>query len=367
MPHPVQQAADGDDLTASYGYLLPPSQIAQTPLYPRDQARLLVVTPTQHSHSCFADLPQWLCPGDLLVLNDTKVIPARLYGQKNSGARIETLLLEQLDEHTWLALVKPGRRLKLGDRIVFAANLEADVVGLDPASGGRLLRFIWPDQLSFSTLLEQLGEIPFPPYIQDSSAAPDEYQTVWATHPGSVAAPTAGLHFTTDLLERLANQGIQTATITLTIGLDTFRPVEAERVQDHQIHREWMAVPETTVAKILATQAEAGRVIAVGTTVARAVETAAQRSVLQPWRGKTDLFIYPGYRWRVLDGLITNFHLPRSSLLMLVSALIGRQRLLQLYAEAIQQQYRFYSFGDGMLILPEAIRPRLGAEGSTAP
>ncbi len=356
MPHPVQQAADGDDLTASYGYDLPPAQIAQTPVHPRDQARMLVVTPSQHYHSCFTDLPRWLHPGDLLILNDTKVIPARLYGRKSSGARIETLLLEQVDDLTWLALIKRGRRLKLGDRIVFATNLEAEVVGVDPASGGRLLRFIWPDELSFPALLEQLGEIPFPPYIQDRSTDPDEYQTVWATHPGSVAAPTAGLHFTIDLLHRLTNQGIQTATLTLTIGLGTFRPVESERVQDHQIHREWMTVPDATVAKILETQTGGGRVIAVGTTVARALETAAQTGILQPWRGKTDLFIYPGYRWRLLDGLITNFHLPRSSLLMLVSALIGRHRLLQLYTEAIQQQYRFYSFGDGMLILPDDIQ-----------
>jgi S-adenosylmethionine:tRNA ribosyltransferase-isomerase len=325
---------------------------------------MLVVTPTQQHHSCFADLPQWLRPGDLLVLNDTKVIPARLFGRKSSGARIETLLLEQVDEQTWLALVKPGRRLKPGDEIIFAANFKADVVGLDPASGGRLLHFTWPAQLAFTDLLEQLGEIPFPPYIQDRSTDPDEYQTVWATQPGSVAAPTAGLHFTPDLLHRLVLQGIQTATITLTIGLDTFRPVEAERVQDHQIHREWITVSEATVAKILTTQHGNGRVIAVGTTVVRALETAAQAGTLQPWRGKTDLFIYPGYRWRVLDGLITNFHLPRSSLLMLVSALIGRQRLLQIYAEAIQEEYRFYSFGDGMLILPEEIQAPARRGGS---
>ncbi|MEN9223802.1 MAG: tRNA preQ1(34) S-adenosylmethionine ribosyltransferase-isomerase QueA, partial [Thermostichus sp. BF3_bins_97] len=231
---------------------------------------------------------------------------------------------------------------------------------LDPTTGGRIVQFEWAGTAPFETVLEQVGRIPFPPYIRSADgtptgteqARPQDYQTVWARQPGSVAAPTAGLHFTQELLDRLAQQGIQTASITLNIGLGTFRPVEAERVTDHRLHSEWLKVPAETVAAIRETQAQGGRVIAVGTTVARSLETAAASGPLQPWQGKSDLFIYPGYSWRVIQGLITNFHLPRSSLMMLVAALIGRQRLLDLYQEALEQGYRFYSFGDGMLILP---------------
>ncbi len=350
-----------DRLTAAYDYELPLERIAQSPVNPRDQARLLVLDPQHHDHSHFWALPRWLRSGDLLVLNDTKVIPARVYGQKPTGAQIEILLLEPhpTAADQWLALVKPGRRIRPGDRLQFGSDLEATVVAADPASGGRWLQFDGSSDQSFEQILETVGEIPFPPYITERVAGPEDYQTIWASQPGSVAAPTAGLHFTDSLLQNLAKQGIKTATITLNIGLGTFRPVEAERVEDHQLHQEWLQVPAATVDQIHCTQAAGGRVIAVGTTVVRALETAAQQGSIQPWQGKSNLYIYPGYCWQIVDGLITNFHLPRSSLLMLVSAMIGRQRLLDLYAEAIQLQYRFYSFGDGMLILPELPRDSL--------
>lgn len=343
-----------DRLTRAYSYQLPADRIAQVPVSPRDRARLLVVTPTGHHHSHFTELPGWLRAGDLLVFNDTRVIPARLFGQRSTGAHIEILLLEQLESvGRWLALVKPGKRVRVGDRITFAPQVMADVEASDEATGGRVLQFRWPEDLSFEQVLDQLGQIPFPPYITERWADPEEYQTIWARHRGSVAAPTAGLHFTEDLLHQLQEKGINSSLITLSIGLGTFRPVEVEQVEKHQIHREWLRVSEETTQAIRQTQASGGRVIAVGTTVVRALETAAQSGSVQPWEGKSDLFIYPGYPWQVVEGLITNFHLPRSSLLMLVSALIGRERLLSLYAEAIDVGYRFYSFGDGMLILPE--------------
>jgi S-adenosylmethionine:tRNA ribosyltransferase-isomerase len=378
----VESSLHPDLLTASYDYTLPPERIAQTPAEPRDQARMLVVYPDRHAHRRFCDLPHCLQAGDLLVLNDTKVIPARLFGAKvlpgkeSSGARVEVLLLEPYQEGIpaavqtlpdqeciWRVLVKPGKRVKVGDRICFRPSgpprghespyeLMATILALDPSTGGRIVQFEWVGTAPFETLLEQVGRIPFPPYIQSNQARPQDYQTVWARQPGSVAAPTAGLHFTEELLDQLAQAGIQTATITLNIGLGTFRPVQVECVTDHRLHSEWLKVPAETVAAIRETQAQGGRVIAVGTTVARSLETAAASGTLQPWQGKSDLFIYPGYSWRVIQGLITNFHLPRSSLMMLVAALIGRQRLLELYQEALEQQYRFYSFGDGMLILP---------------
>ncbi|MCF2970998.1 tRNA preQ1(34) S-adenosylmethionine ribosyltransferase-isomerase QueA [Synechococcus sp. Nb3U1] len=367
-----------DLLTAAYDYTLPSERIAQTPVEPRDQARMLVVRRSRHEHRRFCDLPHSLRPGDLLVLNDTKVIPARLFGTRlprdrdpqagipAATPKVEVLLLEPIQtgipECIWRVLVKPGKRVKVGDRIQFwdpqgstmPYRLEATIQALDASTGGRILQFEWAGAAVFETVLEQVGQIPFPPYIQSNQARPQDYQTVWARQPGSVAAPTAGLHFTQELLDRLAQAGIPTAYITLNIGLGTFRPVEVERVTEHQLHSEWLKVPAETVEAIQATQARGGRIIAVGTTVARSLETAAKTGSLQPWQGNSDLFIYPGYTWRVVQGLITNFHLPRSSLMMLVAALIGRQRLLDLYQEALEQEYRFYSFGDGMLILPQA-------------
>jgi S-adenosylmethionine:tRNA ribosyltransferase-isomerase len=237
--------------------------------------------------------------------------------------------------------------------------LTATVLERDPETGGRILQFFPPSGLSFWDVLEQFGQIPFPPYVTQSEAQPDQYQTIYAQEPGAVAAPTAGLHFTDELLQTLANKGIQTAQITLHVGVGTFRPVETENIREHTMHQEWIEVPQMTVDKIQETKAKGGRIIAIGTTSVRALEGAAQANfpeLLTAYRGKTNIFIYPGYQWQIVDGLITNFHLPKSSLLMLVSALIGRERLLNLYQEAIQENYRFYSFGDAMLILPTARR-----------
>jgi S-adenosylmethionine:tRNA ribosyltransferase-isomerase len=373
--HLGEQDVELDCTLTGYEYELPTELIAQNPVVPRDSSRLLVVnsrnvgnqaTPLNH---IFCDLPELLQPGDLLVMNNTKVISARLYGRKSTGAEIEVLLLEERGYNCWLALVKPGKRFKQGAKIIFEArrdggefscsspssSLTATVLETDKETGGRLLQFDVPEGVSLVQLLEVYGEIPLPPYINESEAGDEQYQTVYAKHPGAIAAPTAGLHFTPELLAKLRDRQINQAFVTLHVGLGTFRPVEAEDVTSHQMHEEWMEVPLTTVEQIRATKAAGGRVIAVGTTVVRALEGAAQSGELQPFCGKTDLFIYPGYQVRVVEGLITNFHLPRSSLLMLVSAFIGRQRLLNIYQEAIAAGYRFYSFGDAMLILPEAV------------
>jgi S-adenosylmethionine:tRNA ribosyltransferase-isomerase len=299
----------------------------------------------------------------LLVLNNTRVIPARLYGTKigstsgTSGTKVEVLLLEEQQPDRWLALVKPGKRLKPGAWIEFGTpetSLQAQVIEVDRATGGRILQFQISAATSLIPLLSQLGTVPLPPYITASQANPEQYQTVYGDRPGSAAAPTAGLHFTPELLARLQEQGIAQAFVTLHVGVGTFRPVEVENILEHQMHGEWVEVPAATVEKVQETKARGGRVVAVGTTATRSLEGASHSGTLQPFCGKTELFIYPGYQWRTVDGLITNFHLPKSSLLMLVSALVGRQRLMALYEEAIAQQYRFYSFGDAMLILPEA-------------
>ncbi|MDZ8259986.1 tRNA preQ1(34) S-adenosylmethionine ribosyltransferase-isomerase QueA [Nostoc sp. ChiQUE01b] len=393
--NPQEKDLELDCSVAGYDYKLPPELIAQNPAVPRDSSRLLVVdsptsgTETAPLHHIFHDLPALLRSGDLLVMNNTRVIPARLYGHKSTGAKIQVLLLEERQHNCWLALVKPGKSFKQGAKIVFeprqlgigdykdsspvpsphyplspsgappspvpSPQLTATVLETDAATGGRLLEFDVPEGKTLVQLLEVFGEVPLPPYITTSEAADEQYQTVYAKQPGAIAAPTAGLHFTPELLQQLRDRQINQAFVTLHVGVGTFRPVEVEDVTTHQMHEEWIEVTAATVEQIRATKAAGGRIIAVGTTAVRALEGAAQSGNLQPFCGKTDLFIYPGYQWRVVDGLITNFHLPRSSLLMLVSALIGRQRLLNIYNEAIAFGYRFYSFGDAMLILPSAV------------
>lgn len=374
----------GDDRLSAYDYELPSNRIAQNPVSPRDHSRLLVIdSPSSVAHHRFYELPDLLKPGDLLVLNNTRVIPARLYGYKitsptditagedRPGAQVEVLLLEQAatvlpnpvpeQAQRWLALVKPGKRLKPGAELEFpdpqkpgSVALRAKVLAIDEATGGRILDFYPATGRSFWDCLESLGQMPLPPYIRDSQAAAEQYQTVYSSQPGAVAAPTAGLHFTPELLDRLKLMGIDQTTLTLHVGVGTFRPVETERITEHQMHSEWVELPADTVAKIQETQAKGGRIIAVGTTVVRSLEgVMAQTGQLQPFQGKVNLFINPGFQWQVVSGLITNFHLPKSSLLMLVSALVGRQRLLNLYAQAIAEGYRFYSFGDAMLILPQ--------------
>jgi S-adenosylmethionine:tRNA ribosyltransferase-isomerase len=353
-----------DRLLSSYNYNLPEELIAQNPVIPRDSSRLLVIDSQQtHCHNIFRDLPNWLQSGDLLLFNNTKVIPARLYGNKSTGTPVEILLLEEQKSNQWLALVKPGKRFKIGTEIIFKSEIDhslltAKVIDTDEKTGGRILEFQLPKTVSLMELLPKFGRLPLPPYITSSESEDSQYQTVFAEKLGAVAAPTAGLHFTEKLLTTLREKGIQQAFITLHVGVGTFRPVEVEDITNHDMHQEWLDLPGETVAKINETKANGGRIIAVGTTAVRALEGAFKelnQGFLSPWRGKTNLFIYPGYQWQVIDGLITNFHLPCSSLLMLVSALIGRKRLLSLYEEAIREKYRFYSFGDAMLILPEAI------------
>jgi S-adenosylmethionine:tRNA ribosyltransferase-isomerase len=356
-----------DFCLSGYDYDLPEALIAQNPAVPRDSSRLLAVHTSEGNnsgfleHYLFRDLPDILQPGDLLIMNNTKVIPARLYGRKSTGAKVEVLLLEECEYNCWLALVKPGRRFKIGSQIIFdipeGKNLPTQIIATvmagDEGTGGRLLKFEIPDGKPLIQILGMFGEVPLPPYIHHSQAGDEQYQTVYAEHLGAVAAPTAGLHFTHELLEKLPQKQINYAYVTLHVGIGTFRPVEVEDITTHQMHGEWIEVPAATVEQIKATQAAGGRVIAVGTTAVRALEGAAASGELQPFCGKTNMFIYPGYKWKVVEGLITNFHLPRSSLLMLVSALIGRTNLLRIYQEAIALQYRFYSFGDAMLILPK--------------
>ena len=368
-------ASNTDRQLAAYRYTLPSSRIAQNPAVPRDSAKLLVVDgQSTHQHRHFRNLVDLLRPGDLLVLNNTQVIPARLLGNKqtvsksthsdfassqNVGAAVEVLLIEPVTIDRWLALVKPGKRLQPGATIVFGDSRYPDMIAYvearDTDTNGRILKLTSQCDRSIEDLIHELGQVPLPPYITQSEALAEQYQTVFARRQGAIAAPTAGLHFTDRLLAQLKNKGIQTTEITLHVGIGTFRPVEVSDIETHQMHQERIEVSESTVEKIKNTKASGGRIIAVGTTSTRALEgVAAACGELQPYSGKTDIFIYPGYQWQVIDGLITNFHLPESSLLMMVSALIGRERLMQLYEEAITQAYRFYSFGDAMLILPEA-------------
>ena len=363
---------NNDFVLSEYHYELPVEAIAQTPADPRDSSKLLVVnSPTTFINKVFSQLTDHLLPEDLLVLNDTRVIPARLYGRKVGGALVEILLLEEVKSNCWLALVKPGKRFKLGSEIIFSQNLseqdtdsaiqlKATVIGHDEATGGRILQFEIPSGANFWSLIEGIGEMPLPPYITSRDSTAAQYQTIFAKQKGAVAAPTAGLHFTEQLFTTLKKKGVNTAYITLHVGVGTFRPVEAANITDHDMHHEWVQVNKETIAKIKSAKAKGGRVFAVGTTAVRALEATAHNAIakelleLAPFTGKTNLFIYPGYEWQLVDGLITNFHLPESSLLMLVSALIGRERLLDLYRDAIANDYRFYSFGDAMLILPEA-------------
>ncbi len=346
--------------TSDFDYELPAELIAQSPIEPRDAARLLVVhrATCQWEHRIFRDIGQYLCPGDLLVANESRVIPARLYGRKiPTGGAAEILLLHKLDERTWVALVG-GHRLRVGTRLELlhgqqASGLEARIIAQDE-NGQRTLIFSEP----IEPHLSDLGHTPLPPYIHTPLTDPERYQTVYARTKGSAAAPTAGLHFTPELMSKLRQQGMQFAFVTLHIGLDTFKPVEEENLEDHVIHTEWCRLSPEVAEQINATRQAGHRVIAVGTTSVRVLETAARHATLHvpgskvsAFEGPTDLFIYPGFEFRVVDALITNFHLPRSTLLPLVCAFAGRDLMLQVYQEAIRQRYRFYSFGDAMLII----------------
>jgi S-adenosylmethionine:tRNA ribosyltransferase-isomerase len=337
--------------TESFDYPLPESRIAQSPIEPRDASRLLVLDRRtgEVAHHVFRDLPALLAPGDLLVLNDTRVLPARLVGAKPTGGRAEALLLRDLGGDRWEAMVFPGRRLDVRARILFGEGaLEAEVLSRDPG-GTRVLQFRAQEGEEVPGLLHRLGEAPLPPYIHAPLADRERYQTVYARLEGSAAAPTAGLHFTPETFERLAERGIRTARLTLHVGLATFRPVKTEQIEDHEMHEEWYEVPEETVEAVAAAT---GRVVALGTTTVRALESAAAGPrQLQPGADRTRLYITPGFRFRIVDALITNFHMPRSSLLILVSAFAGLERVRAAYEEALAAGYRFLSFGDAMLIL----------------
>ncbi len=341
---------------ALFDFDLPEELIAQTPLQDRSASRLMVIQrdQVQITDHKFQELPDFLQAGDLLVLNNTKVIPARLYGIKeDTGAHIEVLLLKQLpnEENLWEALVKPGKRVKKGTRINFGdGRLLATCVG-DTEGGGRLLSFSIDGV--FQEILSQLGEMPLPPYIHERLEDQDRYQTIFAKHSGSAAAPTAGLHFTAELLSKIEKKGIEIAYVTLHVGLGTFRPVMVDRIEEHQMHAEYYEISEADATRIEQCKARGGRVIAVGTTACRTLESVAQKhnGRIVADRGWTEIFIYPGYKFRVLDGLVTNFHLPKSSLIMLVSAFAGRELVMQAYKHAIDERYRFFSFGDAMLLI----------------
>ena len=367
--------------TSDFDYELAPERIAQTPVEPRDASRLMVLhrDTGQIEHRIFRDIGHYLRPGDLLVLNQTRVIPARLFGHKaETGGKVELLLLNRRDERTWEALVRgkglrPGLRLEIhaagdgledqGPTAQQATPLWAEIIA-ETEAGGRLVRFEAP----IEPLLDQVGVVPLPPYIHEPLADAERYQTVYGRVEGSVAASTAGLHVTPELLVELRRRGVELAYVTLHIGLDTFRPVKEERIEDHQMHTEWYELTAPDAERVNRARLEGRRVIAIGTTVVRALESAAlcapspaaegdEEGQACVWRtvaafsGPTDLFVYPGYRFRVVEAMITNFHLPRSTLLMLVSAFAGRDLIFRAYREAIDQEYRFFSFGDAMLLL----------------
>lgn len=337
-----------------FDFYLPESLIAQNPLADRTGSRLLVLH--KHTgaveHRTFTDLKQYVKAGDTLVLNDTRVIPARLFGVKEgTGAHIEVLLLKPVGEDRWETLVRPGKRIKPGTRIIFGDGILVGECEDSTEVGGRIVRFEYEG--IFHELLDRLGEMPLPPYIKAQLEDSERYQTVYAKHRGSAAAPTAGLHFTEEYLEELKAMGVRLAFLTLHVGLGTFRPVMAETLEEHQMHSEFYSLTEENARIINETKANGGRIIAVGTTSCRTLETIGQKhkGTLVAEEGWTDIFIYPGYEFSVIDGLVTNFHLPKSTLVMLVSALAGKDHILRAYEEAVREEYRFFSFGDAMLIL----------------
>ena len=343
--------------TSDFDYSLPPELIAQTPIEPRDHSRLMVVDRRDHSiqHRKFFEIVDYLQAGDVLVFNDSRVIPARLSGKKaGSGGKLEILLLQRLSPNVWQSLVRPARRVKVGTRMEITGDsanddlkVTAEITGSDEG-GTRVITF------SDERQLPRLGQIALPPYIHTPLADPERYQTVYAQTNGSVAAPTAGLHFTPELIDRIRNKGVRGCFVTLHVGLDTFQPVREENPLEHRIHQEYGVLSPETASELSQAKAEGRRVICVGTTSVRLVEAVAQAShptSLKPFAGWVNLFIMPGYQFQMVDAMITNFHLPRTTLMMLVSAFAGRDFILQAYQEAIAQRYRFYSFGDAMVIL----------------
>lgn len=339
--------------TQDFYFDLPQELIAQTPIEQRDASRLLVLPKEEgaFSHRHFYDLTEYLREGDCLILNDSRVLPARLLGQRlPGGGACEVLLLIDRGEKVWECLVRPGKRLKKGARVSFGDGVLTGEIVDELPDGNRLVRFDYEG--IFLEMLDKLGKMPLPPYIKAELQDRERYQTVYSRVVGSAAAPTAGLHFTPELLEKVQAMGVNLGYVTLHVGLGTFRPVKEENILDHDMHSEYCVIPPETAELINRTKANGGRVICVGTTSCRTVESwAGEDGHMEPSAGWTKIFIYPGYRFKVLDGLITNFHLPESTLLMLVSALAGRERVLEAYDEAVKERYRFFSFGDAMLII----------------
>ncbi|MFO7815754.1 MAG: tRNA preQ1(34) S-adenosylmethionine ribosyltransferase-isomerase QueA [Halanaerobiales bacterium] len=334
-----------------FDYDLPERLIAQKPVENRDESRLMLLNKNTGDieDKNFKEIVNLLEENDILILNDSKVIPARLYGEKiPTGTEIEILLLNRLNENKWEVLVRPGKRVKKGVKVEFG---DGELIGKAieyTDFGGRIIEFSYEG--NFDKILDKLGEMPLPPYIKEDLDQPERYQTVYAKKRGSVAAPTAGLHFTPELMERIKDKGVQIKYITLHVGLGTFRPVNTDKVEEHDMHAEYIEVDNEVVEKIKKTKKSEGRVIAVGTTVTRALETAAQSGELREFKGWTDIFIYPGYDFKATDALITNFHLPKSTLLMMISALADKEKIFNAYHKAIEKEYRFYSLGDAMFI-----------------
>ena len=336
---------------SDFYYDLPQELIAQTPSERRDASRLMLLDKKsgEIEHRHFYDLPEYLHKGDCLVMNDSRVLPARLFGKRITGGAVEVLLLRDRGEGVWECLTRPGRKTRAGTKLVFGNN-ELSALVIDEIEGGnRLIKFEYSG--IFLETLERLGRVPLPPYIHEELKDAERYQTVYSREIGSAAAPTAGLHFTTELLDVLKDKGVRLSYVTLHVGLGTFRPVKAERIEDHEMHAEYCIIPPETVKEVNSAKEEGRRVIAVGTTSCRTLESRANEDgTLTEYSGFTNAFIYPGYRFKCIDALITNFHLPESTLIMLVSALAGRENILNAYEEAIKERYRFFSFGDAMFI-----------------
>ena len=336
---------------SEFNYELPEELIAQTPIEKRDESRLMVLNRKQQTitHKTFKNIIDYLEPGDVLVRNNTKVLPARLYGKKETGANVEFLLLKNIKWDIWQCIVRPGNKLHVGTKVIFGEGLlTAEILEIMPG-GTRKVEFHY--QGIFNEILDQIGLMPLPPYIHEELKQKDRYQTVYAKYNGSAAAPTAGLHFTEELLEQLQKKGVEIANVTLHVGIGTFRPVKEETVEAHEMHSEHYYIKQEDADKINQAKKNGKRVIAVGTTSCRVLETVAdENGYIQEAEGDTQIFIYPGYRFKILDGLITNFHLPQSTLLMLVSALAGKDYIMKAYEQAVKEKYRFFSFGDAMFI-----------------
>lgn len=338
--------------TSDFYYDLPEELIAQTPAEPRDSSRLLVYHRQDETveHKVFRDIIDYLNPGDALVVNDTRVIPARLYGKKQStGREVEFLLLNRLSKDTWEAIMRPGKKLRIGDRVEFAEDLQAEILE-KKEDGVTRVKFYFEGL--FEPLLERYGNMPLPPYITKRLEDRQRYQTVYAKENGSAAAPTAGLHFTPELMEKIRQKGVDIIPVLLHVGLGTFRPVKVDNVENHKMHSEYYSISADSARRINETRKRGGRIIAVGTTSVRTLESVADEDGgVKEQSGNTEIFIYPGYRFKCVDALITNFHLPESTLLMLISAFMGKEQALGLYRLAVQERYRFFSFGDAMLIV----------------